>query len=967
MIDYQRVVDDLQGWLFSASAETVDFLRAATADYMLACDEVNARLRQCGALLKKGLRAEAIQQCEIQPNLLDMVATLDFPDRDQMDDLLRQYGIVPPPPLLLEVAAELNEAYAVQQPLEALLRRHRLLALARSPLNYRLETLRELAQLDADNTVWREDVAAFESERQKQILTEAAAAAKQADAPQLAVLEDELLDSPWQEIPPPAVIRKVSESRHLVACQQARAALERLEPELNAAFAALDLEQARTLRDQWQANQAICGLQQDDPLAERLAPAMDWLAEEDAARELASRHASAARSLEAALDGESASLQKLERLHHAAVRDALQLSPQLARGYQVRVEGLQLAAMRRYRLVLAASIAGLVLIGGLVGAGVVHQLRKSDVARRSEGLQKLLEKGELPAARKYVDQMSVDAPRTAASDEVQQLILELDARERDETRRLERFRTTFSRAVAGGPELADRKLLEESRKLARTADELALLADFDLELAAFDRRRSAERDAEYLGKVREFARRIRELEGDNRPAAGAFDLAIRQLRADIAALEARSGLISEAVRSQVAPLKVRLAVLAKAAELEMRHERESAKITQAVGDPARFEAAIKQYIDAFGDTARAGDFQRVLEEAGLWKSLEAWNHVSERWASVDVTALPIERARELIAATRAVMESHGDFPQVAKLEQGLAYLASVVARRGADGKTIAGELDRLFHDKLVENVWMVENAAGRRFYAPEEPTEAGAAIRFKYFKGFDLTTDDVRLNLDNVASRGPAPQSILAEQVLKELARIDKTSWEGVFYNVIVRLANDADTDPLLKLTLIERICEVASRGSTCLAEALAEFRASIQAAQVDRFVNWIDDPKQEAGRERTKAAAVLAKMPDSAALQERIGAHLKSIRAARYPHYAWVGWLGRDSGEARRWRLHHSEQPGEGELFVVLRPAGGAVQLIRVGTSRGSSIELDVSRPELLLEGRPVYLAEPERLASGS
>jgi hypothetical protein len=262
---------------------------------------------------------------------------------------------------------------------------------------------------------------------------------------------------------------------------------------------------------------------------------------------------------------------------------------------------------------------------------------------------------------------------------------------------------------------------------------------------------------------------------------------------------------------------------------------------------------------------------------------------------------------------------------------------------------------------------MVENAAGRRFYAPEEPTEVGGAIRFKYFKGFDLTTDDGRLNLDNVATRGPAPQSIMAEQVLKELARIDKTSWEGVFYNVIVRLAQDADTDPLLKLTLVERTCDVACRGSTCLDEALAEFRGAIKDARVDRFVNWVDDPKQEAGRERAKAAAVLEKMPDPDLLRERIAAQLKSIRETRYQEYTWVGWLGRDNGEARRWRLHHSEQPGEGELFVVLRPAGGAVQLIRVGTSRGNSIELDVSRPELLLEGRPVYLAERERLASGS
>ena len=110
---------------------------------------MSGRLRKCGELLKAGLRSEAIQQAEMEPNLLDIVATLDFPEREIWTQFASQYGIVSPAPLPLDIAAELNEAYAIEQPLGALLARHRLLALARSPLRLRMATLREIAETDS--------------------------------------------------------------------------------------------------------------------------------------------------------------------------------------------------------------------------------------------------------------------------------------------------------------------------------------------------------------------------------------------------------------------------------------------------------------------------------------------------------------------------------------------------------------------------------------------------------------------------------------------------------------------------------------------------------------------------------------------------------------------------------------------------------------------------------------------------
>lgn len=182
MLDYQRIVDDVRSALFSSDQNGEDFLQAAAADYALAIDEVNERLRHCGAFLRKGLRSEALQLSEIEPNLLDIVTVLDFAERESWDALLKIHGLASPAPLMLEVAAELNEAYAIEKPLAALLQRHRLLAMSRSPLRLRVETLRKLAEADPDSAVWDKDLRIFERERLKEIQQEAPQAIAAADA-----------------------------------------------------------------------------------------------------------------------------------------------------------------------------------------------------------------------------------------------------------------------------------------------------------------------------------------------------------------------------------------------------------------------------------------------------------------------------------------------------------------------------------------------------------------------------------------------------------------------------------------------------------------------------------------------------------------------------------------------------------------------------------------------------------------
>src|SRR5687767_10996601 len=111
MLDPQRIVEEIQAALESPATLDWDLLRDASGEYAAACDEVNERLAQCGKLLRQGLRTEALQRCEQEPNLIESVTVLDFAELTQWRQLLAVNSMVGPPVLRLDIAAELNEAY----------------------------------------------------------------------------------------------------------------------------------------------------------------------------------------------------------------------------------------------------------------------------------------------------------------------------------------------------------------------------------------------------------------------------------------------------------------------------------------------------------------------------------------------------------------------------------------------------------------------------------------------------------------------------------------------------------------------------------------------------------------------------------------------------------------------------------------------------------------------------------------
>jgi hypothetical protein len=364
MADPQRLVDDIRAFLQSSDQTQTDRLRSLANDYAEACHQVNARLRRCEEYLRQNLRGEAIHYAQAEPALLDVLAVLDFPDRPQWHEVVMAYNLPEAPPLRLESAAALNQAYAEAAPLEPLLRRHRRLALSRASLSQRLAVLRELAQADAGNHLWEADVQALETARQRGIRDDIDEARQLKDLTRLTALFEEL-QGPWRSPPPPDLVAEVRELLSRQATTQGRLLLRGLTDQLQGALGARDELQARQLLMQWEQLSNQLQLPPSDSLARQVTPVREWLERQQRRLEQEAAQQEARDALERGLRSTRIGPDALQDLYNAVATSNEGVPEHLEQLYRDTLTRLQVAASRRERLllVLTFTIGVFVVVG----------------------------------------------------------------------------------------------------------------------------------------------------------------------------------------------------------------------------------------------------------------------------------------------------------------------------------------------------------------------------------------------------------------------------------------------------------------------------------------------------------------------------------------------------------------------------------------------------------------------------
>lgn len=974
MIDYQRVVEDLRNALYAASAGQAESLPATAEAYSQACHAINERLRQCGALLRQGLRSEAIQQCELEPNLLDLVAMLDFPERQQLPEFLQYFNLPQAPQLLVEEAALLNEAYAAQQPLEALLEQHRLLALARGPLSRRIGVLRQIAELDMNNPIWPEDIAVFEAERLSQIQRELNRAARSNDRDTLEALRDEVTTSAWHTSPPPNLRTQVERALEDAWQQEARSRLEELEPQLNDAFAALDVQRARQLREDWNINASRCQLNPDEPLAQHAAPALDWLAEQDAREHDEQSFQAAVAALEQALDGrwggtpiskardETA---ELERRYAVVVRFGREVPLHLERRYRTRMLALEDGQRRRFRLLVAAAVCLVLASGGGLSVLLMRMAHQREVATQAATIERLLENGGLDEARRYVEQLQQQQPRVVAEAPVQEQVLLLEKRLEEERQRAEDFEQAMAAAVSGGYETPNRQALDRARQLAMTSAEKAEVAKVEREMAQVQRRIQEERDQEFLADFRLLAESVASLPTATFPSLEAELAHLRQLQSELEALDARSKQVTPSLRQQMQPLFTRVKSGMETILASQEEEQVLERVARNAHNDVGYLSALQSYIDAYPDTARAESFRKVIEESSAWSEVDAWNIMAGWWNDKIQKQLSPALAAELVARVAAYHKDHSQWPLAEGLKQHCEAIQCVADRHNAQGEPVTRALRNMLQVPLYSDCYVLYLNEGRlkKFYVQALPDTKGATqvnlnIYINRQGETRIRSPLVRLIEDS----GPAPHTKVSRAILAALDSLDKASdpaaWDSTFCDILDGIAKADDVDPMLTMMLLKDAMQIAAKGSKRMQTLVAPHYKALDESRADPFANWVDpdDKAADAARQQSDIdlKQVVPRLLSDIAALRRSPPKYEVVPAQRYTR---LGWLRRSLQD--RWQLVTSDLNSEisGTLYVLQAIEGQPLKLIAVGSVKAGVVELNLEADEGLVEGRPVWL----------
>ncbi len=826
MLDYQRIVDDVRSALFNNGQDGDDFLQAAAADYSLAIDEANERLRQCGGLLRKGLRSEAIQLCEIEPNLLDVAGILDFPERDSWNELLALHDIASPAALMLDVAANLNEAYAVEQPLGTLLQRHRLLAMSRGPIKLRLETLRGLAAADPETAIWDEDVRIFEEERVKELEREVPQAIAKGDAVALNALADELEQSPWRIDRPQAFIQQIAAARSLAARQQGLGALGRVADALHSLHAAFDVDGARGARIQWESLFAAWGRFADPALLQGVSVPLEWLREQDELAQQSVRHEAALAALDQALAARRGAAD-LERLHREAARDG-EVPPELEQSVRRRMAEIDRAARRRMWISVAAFAGFLLVLGGVITTVVMQHLEAAKADAALASLEQLVRDNNVDEARNFIDQLTAESPQIAADLRIQEIGSRLARQQRDEDGRRKAFATALELLRKSiDDKLPDNDALARAKKLAVSDDDKTTVRKAEQDIAKLGEAVQSKVDQDFLAELKEIKERVATAEKDLEDKPDAAVRKLNELGGELDHLLASHPQISEAAKKPCELLRGRLKDLAQEAHtVNDRAGREEA-ITAALGDNAAFRKRLLDFADKFPDARRSGSFRAVADETPLWDWVARWNHAVQSVGRQDCARFDRKTAADAVSNLRNLLNDRPGHPDAEVFRQRLPYLEAIVRRTDGEGNSIEAALKPVFNDPLVAGVWMLTDSSGLRYYLLEDPAaKLGPLLSlrpertygFEYVVGFDLAKKRTSLRGSEIkGGESAAPQRAAARTLSSILDATADNSWEPSFCRMIQTVMNDKDSDPLLRHFLLRKIVDVGCQGSLCL------------------------------------------------------------------------------------------------------------------------------------------------------
>jgi hypothetical protein len=637
-------------------------------------------------------------------------------------------------------------------------------------------------------------------------------------------------------------------------------------------------------------------------------------------------------------------------------------------------------ARRRFVLATSAALAALILVASVIGWYIYDAQHEEAVASAAKALTRLVDDQNTDEGRRYYDDLSKKNPAIASRPEIQQELGRLNGLVTKEENRKQSFEAFLKRAVEAGVDDPDRSAVVEADKFAKALDEKSRLSEWRAKINAADRERQRTRDQHFESDFKNLLAEVEKLERNihaeqrlggsgNRRFFGAIDQLIARIDN---AKQAANGVTTSLV-AQLEPLRIRVQALRQNIADAQKQQSSLARLTATVGRPENYQAALESFINENPESPLSAEFKQVLVEEKWWKDVDRWKAFYADFHFADLGHLSPRDAKDLLAAGDALLKEAGDSPLSAQLKDKRQLLQHVASRVDQSGKSALDELERLFEDRRISNLWMVTQVPKDyttierwRFYLTSRPDlseSKSGQFPLKIVTGFDLSEKIQSIPQTEIGYSDRSPQSKIVEEIKHRglFRRIRDGEWEKCFVELMQLIVSQKDLDPLLQLILLRRVVETGRQGSHSLNEAWTPLWKRIEDVQVDVTANWLWPHDENAKRSRAKSAELLAKLESGEAINQyaRLAAELFRKDLAPLPTMpTFIGWL--HPAAADSWSCDGpNAMPQIGELFVLTPSSnGGPITPVwqQIGTCDATGIQWESVRDARFVAGRPIY-----------
>jgi hypothetical protein len=1008
MMEYEQTIEDIRALLASEVDPKLEVLRDLDERYSHAVVDANLRLRNCDNLLHKGHRSEAIQSAEVEPNLLELVAVLNFTEVEVWTDFVKQFGLSGPPALLTSIAEHLATSYAEEVSLADLMRQHRQHALGRSPLRTRLNIVRRIAERDPGNPIWQEDIRNYEHVRLNQIQEESDKAIRTRDVNALAVLEQEVRSSMWVQKPAVETVQRIIQAHTDLRIRMARQKLESVSQELCVAHKELDVPRGRMVREAWNACKLIASLGPSDPLVELTSPAIEWLLQADLEEARNVEYRATLDELEKSLE-DRRSYRVIESLFYKLGTLDREIPESISRRVYDWKMSLETNARRRNRLV-AFGIACTALACGVI---ILWQLSESAAVRFREEhvgtLSQLIDGNKLVEARNVVETLRAHA-EIIEDPAFQSLIGRLESLESAEHGRVGRLSSLLATArkpISNWEEVSDAfaEIKKASELAANNHSELSEVDQVRREIETVRDGLQADCDRQFAEEMRLFIEHFGQVKASETKEIDELD----ELKLQLAGLQKRPH-VSPELKTTIPDLVKNIDAM-RSTEVSLRGEAKLLKELATVeGDRRKYETTIKKYFAEFPTRKRAIDLNSMVEtDSKLWDEIELANAFVDRWSAYAFRRLSASDAKLFLEQTESLSKKCEGFPAIKRASQVQPYVKAVLDQIEPNGQPKYLQLVNLFTS--FSGSRMAAVASGdtcKRYYVSQDkaPRASGLRLSIEYYTdpNFSSTKNefiDISVVVNKKAKNAAkdeafdweAPQAKFGRLALDMIAtQGTQTSWESRFQRIIELLDNETWMEPILKVKLLEHVLILGCEGSEPMRRAYKAHMVLLASTIVDDAVDWVDPQNSAANNVRSTAVGLLKRLgfstredtnPDLTmapkAMAIKIRQELAEFDKPDFGHvYSWLGCLHRstsvienseegmaslewDFGSLRNSVQHRFKSIANGEsvdLVAIQSGLSGSPTFVKIGAIVGtqSGIGFQQIPNQALVEGSPVF-----------